>query len=180
LAQLEVAIFEHAFAYFNQDNNTIEITRENVKKYVEKNKHEIGNRIELAYKLFYELQNRTYQCDLSQKIMFIVHSLCQDVMDYTADKYTDPEIDKAIDDCLPQPSSDIMSESKGVVVGPESRGIGAREKLIHGPEDRWYIVTKNGKKRKIKDPTKYGLPTRRNIARLKKKAAKFTRKAWQM
>lgn len=174
LAQLEVAIFEHAFHHFID----IELTRENLQKYINDNKGEVGERIERAYQLFYKLQGREIdECTLSQKILFIVHALCQDTMDYTEDNYTEEEIDAVIEECLHKPSSDIMSESNRNVTGPKSRAIPAGKKLWHDiKKDRWVLVDNDGKKQRITHPAKYGLPTRRNISMLKTKAFKSTRK----
>lgn len=176
LAQLEVAIFEDAFQYFNQDDDDIDLTRHNIEEYIENNQGEMGKRIELAYRLFYKLQGKNYTCKLPQKIMFIVHALCQDEIDYT-DNYTEEQIDAAIEECLHKSSSDIMSESNRNVTGPQSRAIGGPGKLVHDvKKDRWFRVNKDGKKQRITHPAKYGLPTRRNISKLKTKAFKSTRK----
>jgi hypothetical protein len=176
LAQLEVAIFEDAFHHFNQDKKVIDLTRDNVKKYIEKNQGEMGKRIELAYRIFYKLQGKNYTCKLPQKIMFVVHALCQDEIDYT-DNYTEEQIDAAIEECLHKSSSDIMSESNRNVTGPKSRAIGGPGKLVHDvKKDRWFRVNTDGKKQRITHPAMYGLPTRRNISKLKTKAFKSTRK----
>ena len=156
LAELEVAIFDHAFNYFNPENNDMDITRENIIKYI--NDTDIGQHIESAFKL----HGTKNTIDNSQKIMFIVEALCVDIMDYTNTNYTDEDIDTAIEKCLIKSKSDVMSESNNDTKYPESRGIGGPEKLIHDPlKDRWFIVNKNGKMTRITKPRKFGLPTRR-------------------
>ena len=148
----------------NMSQEKRNITHDNIKIYINKHNGQniidttISHRIESAFKL----HGAKYQVNESQKIMYIIQALCDDVMDYTNTSHTKEDIDDAIEKCTDKSSSDVMSESASDVDYPKSRGIGGPEKLIHDPlKDRWFIVNKNGKTTRITKPRKFGLPTRR-------------------
>ena len=182
LAELEVAIFDDAFNYFNPVNDSMDmeqenryITRTNIEKYIVNNPNNpiittpIGDLIQSAFKL----HGANYVVNESQKIMYIVQILCDDIMVYTNTTPTKNAIDKAIAECIYKSSSDIMSETTSDKNYAKSRGIGGPERLIHNPQtDRWYIVNRNGIRKRIINPKKYGLPTTQR----KKKPSKSTRK----
>jgi hypothetical protein len=80
LLNIEVAIFDHAHNHFI-DN---EITVPEILNYIKLNGGFIGKEIDQAFTIFYGLQGkRISPRSDNQKVMYIVETLCSEIVDYT-------------------------------------------------------------------------------------------------
>jgi hypothetical protein len=147
LLNIEVAIFDHAHNHFI-DN---EITVPNILNYIRLNGAFIGKEIDHAFTIFYGLQGKPISPrSENQKVMYIIETLCSEIVDYTDDIYTLEHLEDAIDECLHKEDSD-MAPTGDVPMGPKSRAAKSKNKLVHKPGTNvWYLVnTKTGKEKRI-------------------------------
>jgi hypothetical protein len=147
LVNIEVAIFDHALNHFI-DN---EITVPNILNYIRLNGAFIGKEIDHAFTIFYGLQGKPISPRTdNQKVMYIIETLCSEIVDYTDDIYTLEQLEDAIDECLHKEDSD-MAPTGDVPMGPKSRAAKSKNKLVHKPDTKtWYLVdNKTGKKTRI-------------------------------
>jgi hypothetical protein len=147
LAKIEVAIFDNAHDHFI-DN---EITVDEISNYIKLKGEFIGKEIDRAFTIFYGLQGKPISPRTNnQKVMYIIETLCSEIVDYTDDAYTLKDLEDAIDECLHKEDSDLAPMGE-VPMGPKSRAVKSRNKLVHKPDTKtWYLVdNKTGKKKRI-------------------------------
>jgi hypothetical protein len=82
--------------------------------------------------------------------MYIIESLCSEIVDYTDDDYTKEKLRDVLEKCLHKDDSDVAPKGE-IPMGSKSKAVKSANKVIHKPDiNAWFEVNnKTGKERRI-------------------------------